>query len=147
MSTLRSALDELHGEDIAASSDQELEDGLAEIERTSRVLEAERSRRLAEVARRGAWAVDGHLSVVSWLTARHRVGFARATAHVRLARALRRVPVTARALGEAQLSSEAVWLLVRAREAAPVTFGESESMLVNAAAGLSPRDLRSAVSY
>ena len=147
MSTLRSALDELRVENVAASSDEELEDGLAEIERASRVLEAERSRRLTEVERRGAWAVDGHLSVVSWLAARHRVGFARATAHVRLARALRRMPVTARALGEAQFSSEAASLLARAREAAPAAFAESESMLVDAAAGLSPRDLRSAVAY
>ena len=44
MSSLRSALDELRGEDVVASSDEELEDGLAEIERASRVLEAERSR-------------------------------------------------------------------------------------------------------
>src|SRR5262245_53122786 len=142
MSTLRSALDELRGEDVVASSDEELEDGLAEIERASRVLEAERSRRLTEVERRGAWAVDGHLSAVSWLAARHRVGFACATAQVRLARALRRMPATARALGEAQLSKEATSLLVRAREAAPATFASSEPMLVEAAAALSSRDLR-----
>ena len=147
MSTLRSALDELRGEDVVASSDEELEDDLAEIERASRVLEAERSRRLTEVERRRAWAVDGHLSVVSWIAARHRVGFARATAHVRLARALHRMPATARALGEAQVSSEATTLLVRAREAAPAAFAESEPMLVEAAANLSPRGLRSAVTY
>jgi hypothetical protein len=111
------------------------------------VLEAERSRRLHEVERRGSWAVDGHLSVVSWLAARHRVGFARAMGQVRLARALRRMPATARGLGEAQVSSEAATLLVRAQEAAPEAFEASEQMLVEAATNLSARDLRSAVAY
>jgi hypothetical protein len=70
MSTLRSALDELGGEDLAVTPDGELGEGLIELERASRVIEAKRSRRLAEVERRGTWSVDGHLSVVSWLRRR-----------------------------------------------------------------------------
>ena len=77
MSTLRSALDELRCLDLRSASDEELSEDLMEFERASRVLEAERSRRLTEVERRAAWAVDGHLSVVSWLAARVRLGFSR----------------------------------------------------------------------
>ena len=148
MSSLRSALDELRGEDLAGASDEELSDGLIELERGSRVLDAERSRRLAEVERRGTtWSVDGHLSVVSWLAATLRLGFARASRQVKLSRALQDMPWTAGALGDGDLSSEAVELLVGAREVAPEAFREAEPMLVDAAAALPVRELRMAVAY
>ncbi|MBA3737988.1 MAG: DUF222 domain-containing protein, partial [Actinobacteria bacterium] len=147
MSTLRSALDELRGEDLEMASEQELGEGLVELERASRVLEAERSRRLVEVERRGVWAVDGHLSVVSWLASRVRVGFSRACKQVKLSRALREMPVTSRALGEGELSSEAASLLVGARQAASQAFGEAEGMLVDAAIALPARELRVAIAY
>ncbi len=129
------------------ASEEELGEGLVELERASRVLEAERSRRLVEVERRGSWAIDGHLSVVSWLASRLRVGFARASQRVKLSRALRAMPVVSRALGEGELSSEAVGLLVRAHQAAPEAFGEAEPMLVDAAVALSARELRVAIAY
>lgn len=147
MGMLRSAVDELRSEDVCSASDEQLGDDLCELERVSRVLEAERARRLTEVDRRGAWAVDGHLSVISWLAARLRMGFGRATQQVKLARALREMPVTSRAFGAGDVSSEAVGLLVRAREAAPRAFGESEELLVDAAATLSARELRHALAY
>jgi len=147
MSTLRSALDELRGEDLAGASDGVLGDGLVELERASRVIEAERSRRVTEVERRGTWGVDGHLSVVSWLAGTLRVGFGRASQHVKRSRALRQMPATARAHGDGELSSEAVGLLVDARDAAPGEFAEAESMLVDAAVALPARELRTAIAY
>jgi hypothetical protein len=147
MSTLRSALDELRGDDLKMASDDELGEGLVELERASRVLDAERSRRLAEVERRGTWSIDGHLSVVSWLAAKLRVGFGRASQHVKTSRALRTMPVTARAQGEGELSSEAVGLLVDAQASAPEEFAEAEPMLVDAAVALPVRDLRTAIGY
>jgi len=147
MSTLRSALDELRGDELEMASDEELVDGLVELERASRVLDAERSRRLIEVERRGTWSVDGHLSVVSWLAAKLRVGFGRASQQVKRSRALRYMPGTTRALGDGDLSSEAVELLVDAREAAPEAFTEAESMLVEAAVALPARELRTAIGY
>ena len=128
------------------ASEQELGEGLVELERVSRVLEAERSRRLVEVERRGTWAIDGHLSVVSWLAARLRVGFARASQQVKLSRALRSMPVTSGALGDGELSSEALGLLVGARQAAPEAFGEAEGMLVDAAVALPARELKVAIT-
>ena len=147
MSTLRSALDELRGEDLGIASDEELDDGLVELERASRVIDAERSRRLIEVERRGMWSVDGHLSLVSWLAAKLRVGSGRASRQVKRSRALRHMPRTARASGEGDLSSEAVDLLVAAREAAPEAFGEAEPMLVEAAVALPAREFRTAIEY
>jgi Domain of unknown function (DUF222)/HNH endonuclease len=144
---LRSALNELRSEDLEMASEEELGEGLVELERASRVLEAERSRRLVEVERRGSWAVDGHLSVVSWVASRLRVGFARASQQVKLSRALRAMPVTSGALGEGEVSSEAVGLLVGAHQAAPQAFGEAEGMLVDAAMALGARELRVAISY
>jgi hypothetical protein len=147
MSTLRSALDEIRSEDLRSSSDEEMGEDLVEFERASRVLEAERSRRLTEVERRAIWAVDGHLSVVSWLAARVRLGFARASQQVKLSRALRQMPVTLEALGEGELSSEAVGLLASAMESAPEAFSETEEMLVGAAGALPAREFRAAVAY
>lgn len=147
MSTVRSALDELRGEDLTSASDDELGECLIELERASRVIDAERSRRLAEVERRGTWNVDGHLSVVSWLAATIRVGFARASQQVKRSRALQHMPGTARALGDGDLCAEAAGLLMGAREAAPEAFREAEPMLVEAAAALPMRELRTAVAY
>jgi hypothetical protein len=147
MSTLRSALDELRSEDLRSSSDEELGEDLVEFERASRVLEAERARRLMEVERRGTWVVDGHLSVVSWLAARVRLGLSRASQQVKLSRALRAMPVTADAFGSGELSSETVGLLVSAKESAPVAFSEAEGMLVDAAGVLPAREFRAAVAY
>jgi Domain of unknown function (DUF222)/HNH endonuclease len=147
MSTLRSVLDELRSEDLRSSSDEELGEDLVEFERASRVLEAERARRLMEVERRGTWVVDGHLSVISWLAARVRLGPSRASQQVKLSRALRAMPVTAEAFGSGELSSETVGLLVSAKESAPEAFSEAEGMLVDAAGVLPAREFRAAVAY
>jgi hypothetical protein len=49
---LRSVLEELQAEDLGISSDMELGEDLVELERASRVLEAERSRRQGGLGRR-----------------------------------------------------------------------------------------------
>jgi HNH endonuclease len=58
VSTLRSALDELRVEDLRYVGDDGLAADLDELERAARILEAERSRRLAEFERRGAHSLD-----------------------------------------------------------------------------------------
>lgn len=92
VSTLRSGLDELRGEDLSYASDDDLGDSLVELERSSRVLEAERSRRIQEVERRRSWSIDDHLSVVSWLAATMGQGFSRASQHVKVSRAFGTCP-------------------------------------------------------
>jgi hypothetical protein len=141
MSTLRSAVEELDAEDLARVTDAALEQDLREIERTFAALEAQRARRLAEVERRGSWALDGHLSVTAWVRDRCRVAATDAARQVRLARALRDMPLTARALAAGDVSSSAVTLLASAREAAPERFAQAERLLVDAAASLPAREL------
>src|SRR5918995_5686174 len=132
MSTLRSALDELRATDVFALSDDELASDLDELEHATRVFEVERGRRVAELERRGAYARDGHLSLVSWLAARHRVAPSTAAGHVRMARALDAMPVAAEALATGDVSSSAITLLASARDASPEAFSRSEAQLVDA---------------
>jgi len=60
MSTLRSALDELGGEDLRHASDEGLEADFTELERAAGALGAELARRAAEIDRRGSFERDGY---------------------------------------------------------------------------------------
>jgi hypothetical protein len=66
--------------------------------RTDRFVDAERARAVAELERREVFARDGHLSLASWMVARHGVAPSTAAGHVRMARALEQMPVAADAL-------------------------------------------------
>ena len=142
MSTLRSALDELRGEDLRSLSNEALAGHLDEIERAGRILEFERSRGVAELERRKVYAADGHLSAAAWLA--HRQGLSRSAAEgcVRRARALEAMPEVARAFGEGVVSGSAVHVLASAREAAPEAFARSEPALVGAARSMGFGELR-----
>lgn len=146
MSTLRSALDELRLEDLRSVDDQGLAADLDELERASRVLVAERSRRLAEFERRGAFATDGCLSVTAWLAQRHRRSHAGAAAQVRHARTLERMRGTRDALAAGEISTDAVRLLASARESSPEAFAETEDALVEAARTMSVGELRDVIA-
>src|SRR5918996_3236610 len=146
MSTLRSALDELRSTDVLVLSDDELASDLDELEHATRVVEVERGRRVAELERRGAYARDGHLSLASWLAARHRVAPSTAAGHVRIARALEAMPVAAEALASGDVSSSAITLLAHARDASPEAFSRSEELLVDAARTMPVEELKDTVT-
>lgn len=147
MSGLRSALEELQAEDLWAIESDQLEADLVELERASRVLQAERLRRISEVDRRGKFRKEGYLSVSSWMASRLRIGVQAATREVRSARALQEMPATQTALAAGEISGQAVGLLVRAREAHPGAFGQDERLLLEAAKKLRVRDLYRTVEY
>lgn len=147
MSTLRSATDELRAQDLRSLGDDELAEELDEIERTVRVLEAERARRLAEFERRGAQQDDGFLSVSAWLVARHRLAPSTAARRVRVARAMASMPRSAEASSAGELSDAAIDLLASARGSHPEAFTRTEEALVQAARTLPVSSLRSVVSY
>jgi hypothetical protein len=147
MSTLRSALDELRLEDLRLVGDDTLVADLDELERAGRIIDFERARRLKEVEGRGTFAVDGHLSISSWLADRHRVAPSTAAARVRIARALDAMPGTAEALSAGEISESAVGLLASARDASPEAFARSEETLVDAARALPVGELRRVVAY
>jgi hypothetical protein len=119
---------------------------LDDLERTDRFVDAERARALAELERREVFARDGHLSVASWVVARHGVAPSTAAGHVRMARALEQMPVAADALASGDVSSAAVSLLASAQEAAPGPFALAEDALVDAARSLPVVKLRSTVA-
>ena len=146
VSTLRSGLDELAATDVRLLSDMGLVADLDELERTNRVIESERSRRLAEVERRGFYAADGHLSVASWLASRHRLSPGAAAGHMRVARALEQMPAAAQALAAGDVSSSAVDLLAHARDAAPEQFARAEETLVDAARTMPVEELKTAIA-
>jgi hypothetical protein len=147
MSTLRSATDELIGQDLQILADDELASDLDEIERAVRVLEAERSRRLAEFERREAHANDGFLSLSAWLVARHRLAPSTATRRVRVARAMQAMPQAAEACAAGELSDAAVALMASARESHPEAFTRCEEALLQAARTLPVAGLRSVIAY
>lgn len=140
-------MDELRAEDLRFVGDEVLATDLDELERASRIIEAERARRLAEFERRGSFALDGHLSMSSWLAHRHRVAHSAAASQMRLARALDAMPMTSEALASGELSSTAVALLLSARVACPDQFASAEGALVDAARNLSVAELKGVVAY
>jgi hypothetical protein len=147
VSSLRSAVEELAGEDLGCISDEVLEADLVEIDRVGHALEAERLRRLAVLDRRGCFRRDGLLSTTGWLVARCRMRWGKARERVRMARALEQMPETQAALAAGEVSYSQVRLLVSAHDAHPETFSEHEGTLVEAARTLTVRDLQTAVAY
>jgi hypothetical protein len=142
MSTLRSALDELRGEDVRSLPDDALAGHLDEIERAGRILEFERCRGLAEVERRKLYTADGHLSAAAWLAQRQGLSRSAAEGRLRRARALQTMPSVAHAFAEGDVSESAVHMLASAREAAPVAFARSEEALAEAARTMTFGELR-----
>jgi hypothetical protein len=147
VSTLRSALDDLASEDLSFLTDEELGSDFAELHRACQVMEAERLRRLADIARRGPFARDGYLSTASWLSERFHLPWSLAAHQVRMARALASMPLTREALGEGEIPLSALRPLVLAREDHPEAFAQAEESLVEAARSLPSRQFHYAVAY
>lgn len=147
MSSLRSGIDELAGEDLDRLADEALEGDFAEVVRCACRLDAERRRRLAEIHRRETWRRDGYLSTASWHAHRFRMGWTAVTRLVREAVALKRMPVAARACSEGEVSENAVAALVQARDAHPVELERDEETLLEAEMVSSTRELRRALGY
>ena len=91
------------------------------------------------------WRAEGHYSAAAAMRHRCRMFGGEAGGVVKQARALRRMPVTARALELAELTTAHVRRLVRA--ASRPEFGEAEEMLVGFATSLSFTDFNRTVSY
>jgi hypothetical protein len=147
VSTLRSGVEELRSEDVAGVPDAALEEDLGELLAVSDQLESEILRRLAAVDRRRSFERDGHLSTVSWLSARFRMSRVRAAELTRLARAMEQAPAVRRALGSEEITSSEVRVLAQAHGAHPEAFGQAEELLVEAARSLPVHRLQQAVGH
>jgi hypothetical protein len=147
MSSLRSVIDELAGEDLASLPDGRAEEDFEELQHGIEALEAERLRRLADLRQRRIHEVDGHLSMASWLVARFRMAAGVAAQLVRVATALEGMPRTRRALADGAISPSSAQVLVSAHQVDPDAFATSEEVLVTAAGSLPVQQLQQAVEY
>lgn len=144
---LGQAVAEYTSEDLDHIGDAALLDEVVEMSRLINALEAQRARRIAEIDRRRAHERDGHITAAAWL--RHRCGMAsgRAADHVRIARAVNRMPAMRRVFEAGDLDMTRVRMLVHAHGRHPDTFARDEEVLVTAATSLSVADLRTALAY
>ena len=147
MSTLRSAIDELAGEELGRVGDRALLDDVVELSRGLAALEAQRVRRIAEIDRRRAFEEDGSLTMMAWLrtTCRMAAGWSREL--VRMARRLNSMPATREAFEAGELDSDRVRVLVAAQRRHPEVFARDEETLLDAALSLSTAEVRRLVDY
>jgi hypothetical protein len=147
MSSLRSALDELRGDDLNDLPLSQLGDDLVELRAIAEALEAEWIRRLQAFDDAQGWAVDGSLSMAAWMRARCRMTGAAATDRSRLARSLRAMPLTQRAFSDGELTTGHVRTMAAGADAHPETFARDEAVLVEGASTISVRDTSKLVAY
>lgn len=147
VSGVRSALDELASEDLARCEDDALDESLRELERAAAALAAERARRVAELARRRRFEREGYLSAAAYLRDLLGIPASRAARYLRWGRALARMPRTAAALAQGEITVTAAGLLIRTAEAHPEAFARCETLLVHLAGELPPRDLVRALDH
>ena len=126
-------LDAMTDEELAALPDARVEDAFARTHAAIERLEVRRLRLLAEVDRRRSFERDGFLSTATWLAGSFRLAYPAARKLLHLARAIRQMPRTARALTRGEISGSALELLARAREVDPPAFEAAEPELVEAA--------------
>ena len=133
MRQLGVVIERLRGQVLADIPDARVEDALLELGRAIDALELERLRRIAECAERGSYARDGHLSMASWLAERSRASWGSARRQVGFARALAHMPIARRALRAGTIGMQAAQALAAARGATPDAYARDESVLVEAA--------------
>ncbi len=147
MSSLRSALDELGTDDLTDSPTGQLGDDLVELREMAEALEAEWIRRLDAFDARQGWAADGSLSLGAWLRSRCGMTAAAASDRSRLARALRKMPLTQQAFLGGDITTAHVRALAPAAEAHPEPFARDEHVLLKGAATVSAGDTRKLIAY
>lgn len=147
MSSLRSAIDELAGEELGGVGDRSLLEDVVELGRDLAALEAQRVRRLAEIDRRRAFERDGSLTLTAWLRTRCRMAAGWARELVRMARQLGDMPATKEAFEAGELDSGRVRIMVAAHRRHPEVFARDEDTLLDAALSSPTADVRRLVDY
>jgi uncharacterized protein DUF222/HNH endonuclease len=143
---LETAIGELAAGDPKRWPDEDLERGIVALQRVTDRVTVERLRLIAEMNRRKSFARDGYVSASTWLADRNRTTFGAAKRDVAMASALEEMPETREALERGEVSSAAVGMLVKAREAAEGAFETHERALVAEAKTLPVGALRTRLS-
>ena len=137
----------LAGENLDAVFDDDLELSVVEIHQTIERLCAERSRRIAEVDRRELHRTLGCPSTASWLAERCRLSWRQARGMVATAGTLSEISLTAASYSGGEIGSVRVRQLVAAHNAHPDNYARDETLLLDVARTLTPRELRRAIEY
>jgi hypothetical protein len=128
---LRSALEELVGEDVGLLDVDQLADDLAELELVIGLLEAERLRRIASFESMNGPGRFGYPSSTAFLKDWCRVGSGRAHRLVGYSRIIRMAPATMEAWTAGRLSADQVSALLDGATAVPDLFSPAEESLVD----------------
>lgn len=147
MSAIRSAIEELTGEQVETLDVVRLGDDLVEIETVVGLLEAERARRIQVFKMKCGPQSQGYPSMTAWLKDRCRMAGGRARRLVANARLSILAPWVFRSWSDTSLSVDQAQELLTAAGADPEEFEKMEQTLVEVAVDLSVADTRRVVDY
>jgi hypothetical protein len=148
MATLAAAVDHVTAQDLFPSSDRTAEADLELLLTLRTRVDAEVSRRLADLAERRGDPGDRELSAAGWLRHHSKRSFGQAAAAVRVARQLQHLPLTAAAHAAGRLTAAQVSMLARAAAGARAdAYAQAEQTLVEWAQRLSERATRVFVEH
>ncbi|HVM41152.1 MAG TPA: DUF222 domain-containing protein, partial [Acidimicrobiia bacterium] len=147
LAPLAAAVDGMVALDLHSLSDDELSALLVGLEREVSRLEGVRARMVSRWDARKVWTLDRARSAASWLARRCRIPLKVARRQVWLARSLRDMPATARALCEGDIGADHAGRLARAAGHDRDAFERDETMLLGYARDLSFPDFDRAMAY
>lgn len=147
MSTLRSGIEELAGEDLARRSYAELTDDVAEISRAIDMLTYQLAARVNEVDRRRDYQSDGFVNPTRWLAVNADLDNASAKRVVSMGRTLADIPATGDRFGDGALSRSRAEILCRAARTHREAYRRDEEMLLGFASDMSVSNMGNAVKY
>ncbi|MCB1247610.1 MAG: DUF222 domain-containing protein [Acidimicrobiia bacterium] len=134
-------------EELAVTSDTDLEAAIVSLKRHMDALHAEWLTRIAEYDRRQVAEVRHGLSTTGWLKATLRLTGRVAARFVRLGRGLRAMPAVADAAADGAVPPDALTLLDRARRRHPEAFAGHEGVFADIATYLDLAELRQAIGH
>jgi hypothetical protein len=147
MSGLRSALEELAGQDLTEAGVDDLADDLVELELASGLLEAERARRLTRFDEISGPGREGFPSLTAFLIHRCRMAAGRARRLVGLANTAARSPHVHEAWSSLRISTDQAHRLLETADVEPVAFAEAEERLIGIVESLTASETRRALAY
>jgi hypothetical protein len=141
---VRAAL-EAYPKDPSRLSDEEAEQGFAELQCIAQAVEAKKLAWLANIERRASFRQDGYLSTTDWLSDRFNLTRGSAKEQIKTAEALEALPRAREALQAGEVSPSAVRVPTAAWESHPEAFEANGSSLLDEAKEKPIGDLRRVV--
>jgi len=144
---LRESLDDLAHLDLERLFDDQVTTLVVELTRLRTRLDAAHLAAVAELDGRSVAVDEGHSSTSAWLAHRCKVSWGQARGDVALARSLQAMPGTTAAMRHGDLDVVRVRRLAAAATDHPEVFARDETILLDAATTLTPRDLVRVIEY